>query len=228
MKRNILLIGGSKGIGRSIATQLHGSHTVYTLSRTDPGLEGVIHIPFDVLREPFEWPKVPEVIHGLAYCPGSITLKPLKSLDSDAFMADMQINFFGLVRVVRAVQGNMAQDSNIVFFSTVAVGMGMPYHTSMAAAKGAVEGFARALAAEFAPRIRVNVIAPSLVDTPLASRLLGSEEKRSKMADRHPLGRVGCPEDISDLASYLLTRESGWVTGQVFRVDGGISTLNVS
>lgn len=228
MKKNIVLVGGSKGIGKSIALQLQESHTVYILSRTDPGLEQVTHIPFDVLQEPFDMPDLPEGIHGLAYCPGSITLKPLKSLDLNAYISDMQINFFGLVKVVRALREKMAPGSNMVFFSTVAVGRGMPYHSSIAAAKGAVEGFSRSLAAELAPHIRVNVIAPSLVDTQLASRLLGSEEKRNKMGDRHPLRRVGRPEDISDLAAYLLTREDGWVTGQVFGVDGGISSLNVN
>lgn len=228
MKKNIVLIGGSRGIGLSLAKRLQESYNLHILSRTSEGLGEVdhTHYPYDVLKDSSEFPELPDTLHGLAYLPGSINLKPLKTLDLAAFKADMDLNFFGLVKVVQALQGQMAKGSNMVFFSTVAVGLGMPFHTSVAAAKGAVEGFARSLAAEYAPRVRVNVIAPSLVNTPLASRLLNSEEKTQKMADRHPLQRVGSAEDISGLAAYLLTQEDGWVTGQVFGVDGGISTLN--
>lgn len=170
---------------------------------------------------------LPEHLDGLVYCPGSITLKPFKMLDESTFRDDMEVNFFGLLRVVRALQNRLAEGSNVLFFSTVAASTGMPYHTSVAAAKGAVEGFARALAAELAPKVRVNVIAPSLVDTPLSSRLLNSDKKKEKMAERHPLKRVGRPGDIAGLAVFLLTSEDHWITGQVLGVDGGISSLNM-
>jgi len=126
------------------------------------------------------------------------------------------------------VMPRFSEGASLVFFSTVAVGSGMPFHTSVAASKGAIEGFARSLAAEYAPRLRVNVIAPSLVDTPMASRLLSNDRKREMMAERHPLKRTGTPEDIARMAAFLLSAENGWITGQVLGVDGGISTLNIS
>ena len=116
----------------------------------------------------------------------------------------------------------------MVFFSTVAVGTGMPFHTSVAAAKGAIEGFAKSMAAEYAPKVRVNVIAPSLVDTPLAERLLNNDKKREMMANRHPLKRVGQASDIANIATFLLSDKSTWMTGQIVGVDGGIGTLNVN
>ncbi|MDX1315077.1 MAG: SDR family oxidoreductase, partial [Eudoraea sp.] len=143
-------------------------------------------------------------------------------------MADMQLNFFNLAKVTKDIMPKMATDSSAVFFSTVAVGTGMPFHTSVAAAKGAIEGFAKSLAAEYAPKIRFNVVAPSLVDTPLASRLLSNDRKREMMADRHPLKRFGKAEDIAAAATFLLSEESSWMTGQIIGVDGGLSTLNVN
>ena len=146
----------------------------------------------------------------------------------DTFMADMQLNFFSLVKIVKDIMPRMGEGSGMVFFSTVAVGTGMPFHTSVAAAKGAIEGFAKSLAAEYAPKVRCNVVAPSLVDTPLASRLLSNDRKQEMMAARHPLKRVGKAEDIAAAAAFLLSEESSWMTGQIIGVDGGLSTLNVN
>ncbi len=141
----------------------------------------------------------------------------------------MNINFFSLIKVTRDVLPLLTKNENssIVFFSTVAVQTGMPFHTSVAAAKGAIEGFAKALAAEYAPTVRVNVIAPSLVDTPLAGRLLNNDAKKEKMGDLHPLKRVGTADDIAGLAVYLLEQNAGWMTGQVLGLDGGKSTLDL-
>lgn len=146
----------------------------------------------------------------------------------DTFEADMQLNFFSMVKVVKQIIPKMNESGSMVFFSTVAVGMGMPFHTSVAAAKGAIEGFAKSMAAEYAPKLRVNVIAPSLVDTPLAGRLLNNDKKREAMGERHPLKRVGSPEDIAEIASFLLSNKSSWMTGQIIGVDGGLSTLNIN
>lgn len=230
MKKNLVLIGGSHGIGLSIATQLHNAHSLYILSRTKDGLENInhTHLTFDVLEDEPDLGQLPEKIDGLVYCPGSINLKPLKRLEVTDFEQDMRLNFFGLVKVIKALESRFTEGSNLVFFSTVAVRVGMPFHTSVAAAKGAVEGFARALAAEYAPRLRVNVIAPSLVDTPLASKLLNSDKKAEMLAKRHPLQRVGNADEIADLAIYLLLQGKGWITGQVLGIDGGISTLNTN
>lgn len=146
------------------------------------------------------------------------------------FQEDMEVNFMGLVKTVHGLLPKLkaSKQASLVFFSTVAVKVGMPFHTSVAAAKGAIEGFAKALAAEYAPSFRVNVIAPSLTDTPLAEKLLSSDDKKEKMGDRHPLKRVGTTKDIAQAANYLLSDNSSWVTGQIIGVDGGMSTLNIT
>jgi len=230
MKKNLLLIGGSYGIGLSIVKQLQESFTIYVASRSSEGLKdlNVKHITFDALTDSLDTTQLPEELHGFVYCPGSINLKPLKMLSMANFEEDMQLNFFSMVRVVKDIIGRMADNSSMVFFSTVAVGTGMPFHTSVSAAKGAVEGFVKSLAAENAPKIRTNVIAPSLVDTPLASRLLNNERKKESMAERHPLKRVGTSDDIANIAGFLLSDKSGWITGQIIGIDGGLSTLNIN
>ncbi|MFC4220451.1 SDR family NAD(P)-dependent oxidoreductase [Flagellimonas marina] len=228
--RNILLIGGSHGIGREIANQLSKQNNVYVASRTSKDLSdlNVNHISFDVLSDTIEDQDIPDEIHDFVFCPGSINLKPFKMLDIQDFKEDMEINFFAMVKMVKAIVGRMAEGSSMVFFSTVAVDSGMAYHTSISAAKGAIEGFAKALAAEYAPKIRVNVIAPSLVDTPLASRLLSNDKKKEQISERHPLKRVGSVKDIANMATFLLHPENSWITGQVIGVDGGMSTLNTN
>lgn len=230
MSKNIVLIGGSHGIGNALVHLLHNDHSIYIASRTTEGLEGlnVNHIPFDATTDDLDIAQLPEEIHGFVYCPGSINLKPFKMMSLDTFEKDMQLNFFSLVRTVKTIIGNMAEGSSMVFFSTVAVGTGMPFHTSVAGAKGAIEGFAKSMAAEYAPKIRVNVVAPSLVDTPLAGRLLSNDKKVEMMSQRHPLKRVGKPEDIANIAAFLLKEDSSWMTGQIVGVDGGMSTLNIS
>lgn len=230
MKKNILLIGGSHGIGLEIVTLLKDSHNLFVASRTADGINTfpVTHIPFDVTKDELDMTQLPEALHGFVYCPGSINLKPIKMMDLEAFRADMEINFFSMVKVVKNVLPKMAENSSMVFFSTVAVAVGMPFHTSVSAAKGAIEGFSKSLAAEYTPKIRVNVIAPSLVDTPLASRLLSNDRKKEMMAERHPLKRVGTAQDIAQMAVFLLKEDSGWMTGQILGVDGGMSSLNIS
>ncbi|MFN3969496.1 SDR family NAD(P)-dependent oxidoreductase [Flavobacterium sp.] len=230
--KNILLIGGSYGIGLAIAKELQYENKVLIASRTNEAISdmNVTHIPFDATTDTLDTSKLPEVIHGLVYCPGSINLRPFRGLKPDAFESDLQINFISLVKVIQSVLPNLtaAEQSSIVLFSSVAASMGMPFHTSVAAAKGAIEGFAKALAAEYAPKIRVNVIAPSLTDTPLAEKFLSNEEKREKSAQRHPLKRVGTSEDMAQMAGFLLGDKSSWISGQIFHVDGGMSTLLVN
>jgi NAD(P)-dependent dehydrogenase (short-subunit alcohol dehydrogenase family) len=228
--KNILLIGGSHGIGLSLARLLNNNHKVYVASRTfeEQGLANVTHLKFNVLEDALEMTALPSELHGFVYCPGSINLKPFKLLDIETFKNDMEINFFSLVKILQPIIHIMTAGSSMVFFSTVAVRMGMPFHTSVAAAKGAIEGFTRSLAAEYAPKIRFNAIAPSLVDTPLTTRLLNNERKKEMMAQRHPLKRVGVAEDMAQIAQFLLSENSSWITGQTIGVDGGLSTLNVN
>ncbi len=230
--KNILLIGGSYGIGLAIAKELQYENKVFIASRTNENLTDlhITHIPFDALNDTLDTTQLPEVIDGLVYCPGSINLRPFRGLKPESFEADMQINFISLVKVIQTVLPNLtaSNQSSIVLFSSVAASMGMPFHTSVAAAKGAIEGFAKALAAEYAPKIRVNVIAPSLTDTPLADKFLNNDVKREKSAERHPLKRVGTSDDMAQMVSFLLSEKSSWISGQIFHVDGGMSTLLVN
>lgn len=230
MKKNILFIGGSTGIGKNLAEKLKADHNIFIASRNEVNLEGITHLKFDVLEDDISELDLPDELHGFVYCPGSIDLKPFKMIKPEVFEKEMNLNFFGLVKSLKGVLDKLknADQASLIFFSTVAVKTGMPFHTSVAAAKGAVEGFAKSLAAEYAPSFRVNVIAPSLTDTPLAEKLLSSDEKKKKMGDRHPLKRTGTPDDIANLASYLLSEDSSWMTGQVLGIDGGLSTLNVN
>lgn len=230
--KNILLIGGSYGIGLALAKELQKNNNLFVASRTNDELANlnVIHIPFDVLSDTLETSSLPDIIDGLVYLPGSINLRPFKGLKLETFESDLQINFIGLVKVIQAVLPNLmaSKQSSIVLFSSVAVSMGMPFHTSVAASKGAIEGFAKSLAAEYAPKIRVNVIAPSLTDTPLADKFLNNDVKKEKSSERHPLKRFGQPEDIAQMASFLLSDNSTWISGQILHVDGGMSTLLVN
>jgi 3-oxoacyl-[acyl-carrier protein] reductase len=230
--KNILLIGGSYGIGLAIAKELQYENKVFVASRTNENIADmhVTHLAFDATTETLDTSLLPEVIDGLVYCPGSINLRPFKGLKPESFESDLQINFISLVKVIQSILPNLvaSDQSSIVVFSSVAASMGMPFHTSVAAAKGAIEGFAKALAAEYAPKIRVNVIAPSLTDTPLADKFLNNETKQEKSAERHPLKRFGKPEDIATMASFLLSEKSSWISGQIFHVDGGMSTLLVN
>jgi len=230
--KNILLIGGSYGIGFELAKELQEKNNVFIASRTNEELVklNVTHISFDASMESLDTSRLPQVIDGLVYLPGSINLRPFKGLKIEAFENDLQINFIALVKVIQAVLPNLiaSEQSSIVLFSSVAASMGMPFHTSVAASKGAIEGFAKALAAEYAPKIRVNVIAPSLTDTPLADKFLNNDVKKEKSSERHPLKRFGQPEDIAQMANFLLSEKSSWMSGQVLHVDGGMSTLLVN
>ena len=226
--KNILLIGGSYGIGAAITAQLKDTHKVYIASRTQENMpHGVTHLDFDVLSDDVTSLELPDQIDGLVYCPGSINLKPFKRIKPQTFQEDLEVNFLSLVKVVQDLLPKLSasHQASLVFFSTVAVKVGMPFHTSVSASKGAIEGFAKALAAEYAPKMRVNVIAPSLTDTPLAGRLLSSEDKKQRMGEMHPLKRIGTSLDIANTACFLLSEQSSWMTGQVLGVDGGKSTL---
>lgn len=230
--KNILLIGGSYGIGLAIAKELQFENNVFIASRSNENLADVkaTHITFDATTDTIDTSQLPAVIDGLVYCPGSINLRPFKGLKPEAFETDLQINFISLVKVIQSVLPNLlaSEQASIVTFSSVAATMGMPFHTSVAASKGAIEGFAKALAAEYAPKIRINVIAPSLTDTPLADKFLNNETKQEKSAERHPLKRFGKPEDSAQMATFLLSDKSSWISGQIFHVDGGMSTLLVN
>ena len=232
--KNYLVVGGSSGIGLALVQELADrGESVFVGSRTNDklaGLRGVRYLKIDVQQPPDHLEGLPEVLHGVAYCPGTIRLKPFSRLTRQDFLEDLQVNYLGAVVLIQACLAhlkNSATGASILLFSTVAVKTGMPFHASIAGAKGAVEGLTRSLAAELAPRIRVNAIAPSLTDTPLATGLLSSEEKRQAAAERHPLKRIGSPQDIARLAAFLLSDAAGWLTGQVVHLDGGMGALRL-
>lgn len=231
MQRTFLIIGGLTGIGAALKDRLKAEgHVVLTASRSPApeGSEG--HGVWDV-RTPggLDPERLPEALHGLVYCPGTINLMPFDRLIDDDFVADFEVNLLGAVRAIRACLKSLKASGSgrILLFSTVAVQSGFPYHASVSAAKGAVEGLTRALSAEFAPKITVNAIAPSLTDTPLAARLLRTDKQREAAEARNPMGQIGRPEDVARFAAGLLTDETNYITGQVFSIDGGQSTLRV-
>ena len=224
----MLLIGGNSGIGLATAKLLKSQgHDLIAASRSTDQLTalGIPAQPFDA-ENPSSL-QLPEKIDGLIYFPGTINLKPFHRLGDEDYLKDFQINCLGAVNVIRQALPAMkaAPSASVVLFSTVAVAQGMAFHASISAAKAAVEGLTKSLAAELAPKIRVNAIAPSLTDTPLASPLLGNDTKKEAAAKRHPLQQVGDPEDIAKLASFLLSDSSAFITGQIMRPDGGLSSV---
>jgi NAD(P)-dependent dehydrogenase (short-subunit alcohol dehydrogenase family) len=232
IEKHYVVIGGSKGIGLEITRRLldtNGRVTVVSRSAGQlPSRDALSHLTLDILQDAVDPLAIPEIINGLVYCPGSIQLRPFNRLALDAFRADFEINVLGAVKAIQACLAGLKRSetaSSIVLFSTVAVQTGMPFHASIASAKGAIEGLTRSLAAELAPKIRVNALAPSLTDTPLSQALLSDENKRSAAAQRHPLKRFGTPPDIAAAALFLLEDTSSWVTGQVMAVDGGMGAL---
>jgi len=228
--KNILVIGGSSGIGLALVTLLSPDNNVYVASRSSERIDGlkVNYIPFDATKDTIDTSLLPETLDGFVYCPGSINLRPFKGLKIEAFTDDFEINVMGAVKSLKSVLGLLlasTKASSVVFYSTVAVQTGMPFHSSISASKGAIEGLTRSLAAEFAPKIRVNAIAPSIVDTPLASKFLNNDVKMEKANERHPLGRIGTANELADVTAFLLGDQSSWMTGRILQIDGGIGNL---
>lgn len=231
--KNILIIGAGKGIGLKTAAALRHEH-VFTMSRHLTDELAALNTTFfkgDAFTDALDiLDDLPETLHGLVYCPGSINLKPFNRLKEEDFLNDFNQNVLGAVKVIQKVLPNLkrANGASIVLFSTVAVKTGMPFHASIAVSKAGIEGLTKSLAAEFsAHQIRVNAIAPSLTDTPLAAHLLNTVEKREASAKRHPLNTIGNPDDIAALVSFLTAEQSAFITGQIIGVDGGLGSLKV-
>jgi len=233
MTKNYVVVGGTSGIGRKVVETLAKQDArVHVLSRGQHATSerpGIIQHLCDVTEEAPDFPAIDEPLAGLAYLPGSITLKPFHLLREKHFHDDLAVNLFGAVKTIQRYLINLkdAEEASVVLMSTVAVQTGLPYHASIASAKGAVEGLTRSLAAELAPRVRVNAVAPSLTDTPLAYSLVNQPAKRESAAERHPLKRIGSPEDIAAMVNLLLSEQARWTTGQVLHVDGGLSGVRL-
>ncbi len=227
--KNFLIIGGNSGIGKAIVDNLRQEKAnIWQASRNPSEVDGVTSVKLDVLSMEDGIQDLPDTLHGLVYCPGSINLKPFQSFKTSDFQKDFEINVLGAIKVVQASLKALkkAKGSSIVFFSTVAAKVGMNFHTSVATSKAALEGLAISLAAEYANSgIRVNLVAPSLTDTPLAESLLSSDEKKENSKSRHPLKKIGAPEEMASAATFLLSPDNLWITGQIIRPDGGLSSI---
>jgi NAD(P)-dependent dehydrogenase (short-subunit alcohol dehydrogenase family) len=227
--KHFVIIGGSSGIGKQLAINLALENEVTVISRNASSADLPASInTFDADITSDEITSfLPEKIDGLAYCPGSITLKPFRSLKNEDFLSDFNINVLGAVNATKQCLKALkkADAPAILFFSTVAVATGMNFHSSISAAKGAVEGLTKSLASEFAPKIRVNAIAPSLINTPLAGKLLGNEKMQNAAKERHPLKTFGQAEHVAELATFLLNEKAAFITGQIYGMDGGLSNL---
>lgn len=225
--KNIVVIGGSSGIGRAITQQqANEGNQVWSTYRNSQATSGsnITNIELDVLNSSdYSW--LPETIDALIYCPGAIDLKPFHRIKSSEFIEDFQLQVVGAIDAIQAALPKLKKGNSpsITLFSTVAVQGGFAFHAKVAASKGAIEGLTRSLSAELAPSIRVNAIAPSLTNTPLAGKLLSSEDKVAAHGERHPLKRVGTPNDLAQTVDFLINQT--WMTGQILHVDGGMSVI---
>ena len=227
--KNILVVGGSKGIGREIVnSQLEKGNNCYNFSRTESGInnQNLIEEKIDILSD--DLPEI-ENIDSVIYCPGSINLKPILQLKEEDFVNDFNINVLGAIKTVKTYLNNLKKgdDPSLLFFSTVAVGQGMPFHSSVSVAKAGIEGLTKSLAAELAPSIRVNCIAPTITRTDMAQRILRNEKIEENIANKHPLKKICEAKDISDMADFLISHKAKNITGQIMHVDGGMSTLKI-
>jgi NAD(P)-dependent dehydrogenase (short-subunit alcohol dehydrogenase family) len=231
--RNYLIIGGSSGIGASIVAKLAESREDKVLatyfSNATQDSDNVQFFHYNSMIDNIANYDLPDEIHGFVYCPGAIMLKPFKRLTEQGVIDDFKLQVIGAMNTIQAILPNLtaAKNASVVLFSTVAVQQGFNFHAQVAMSKGAIEGLTKSLAAEFAPVIRVNCIAPSLTDTPLAEQLLSSEEKRKANADRHPMKQIGTADDSAELAVFLLSEKSKWMTGQIIHIDGGMSSIKM-
>lgn len=223
-----IVVGGSKGIGNAIVNNLLVNHEVINISRTIPEYshDNLTHYNCDVISD--DLPDINEA-DGLVYCPGSINLKPINRLSINDFKNDFEINVIGAVKTVQKYLPILKNGTNpsIVFFSTVASDLGMPFHASVAASKSAVEGLTKSLGAELAPTIRVNAIASTVTDTDLASKLLRNDRMIENMKERHPLKKYLQPKEVADMATFLLSEKAASLSGQIFKMDCGITSFKI-
>lgn len=229
--KNILIIGGSSGIGKALVEKLKNNYNIISTYKSNQQTDAtnVCYHEFDVKTDSMSDIPLPDVIHGLVYCPGSINLKPFHRYSEDEIIEDIKLNVTGFLKVLQEVRKSLlkSEQASIVLFSSVAASLGFPFHTQVSISKGAIEALAKTLAAELAPKVRVNVVAPSITLTPLSEHLLNNEKKIENSIARHPLKKIGDVNDIVNMVSFLIDDKSQWITGQTLKVDGGISNLKI-
>ena len=236
MSEKYLIFGATGSIGSSLAEQLKDSgQDVHLVARNESELDQISkrlecsHTVVDVLEEGFIEKVKSDIseINGLAYCVGSIDLKPFRMVNDQDFQKCMKLNLYSAVEAIKGYQESLKKNQgSIVMFSTVAAQRGFSNHAIIASTKAAVEGLTVSLAAEFAPNIRVNCVAPSLTKSKIAEPMLKNMAIAEGIAKAHPLKRLGEGKDSAALAKFLLTKDSSWVTGQIIAVDGGRSKLS--
>ena len=236
MSEKYVIFGATGSIGSSLAEQLKNSgNDIHLVARNENDLNpiseklGCSHTVANVLEEGFIQKVKSDIseIKGLAYCVGSIDLKPLRMVSEQDFQKCMKLNLYSAVEAIKGFQESLKKNKgSIVLFSTVAAQRGFTNHSIIASAKAAVEGLTVSLAAEFAPNIRVNCVAPSLTKSKIAEPMLKNTAIAEGIAKAHPLKRLGEGKDSAALAKFLLTEDSSWVTGQIIAVDGGRSKLS--
>jgi len=226
--KTVIVIGGSKGIGNAIVSNLMANNKVINISRTAPEQthENLTHITCNVVQD-----KLPEIdsANSLIYCPGSINLKPISRLSMDDFKNDFEINVLGAVKSIQKYLPILKKNDkpSILLFSTVAAKLGMPFHASIAASKSGVEGLVKSLGAELAPHVRVNAIAPTVTDTQLASKLLRNEKMIDAITERHPLKKFLNPQEVAEMAVFLISDKAASLSGQVIEMDCGIVSFKI-
>ena len=226
--KNILIIGGSSEIGKEIANSLDDCK-VYIASRTDSSNEeqNQTCFKYDPVKDELDRDLIPESLDGFVYCPGTVNLRPFNGTKVETFIEDFEINVLGAIRTIKFVLQNLknSPSASIVFFSSVVIKTGMPFHSSIGVSKGAIEGLTLSLAAELSPEIRVNCIAPSLTESKMSKKIISNDTIKKAIENMHPIPKIGSPTDFSKLSAFLLGQNNKWVTGQIIHVDGGRSTL---
>lgn len=228
--KEILILGASSGIGLSLTNRLldsgHRVFATYCKKKIQISHPNLITSFFDTQNSnSFEF-DLPEKLDGFVYCPGTINLKPFRSLKQDDFKLDFDVNVLGFIKSLQLLLKPLKKSnlSSVIGFSSVCAQSGFNFHASTATSKAALEGLFTSLAKEYAPKILFNIIAPSIIKSPLSEHLLNTEDKIERIATTHPIPRIGQPNDIGSLAYHILI-ESSWMTGQIIKVDGGKSKL---
>ena len=236
--KKILVFGGTGSIGKALSKKLKLiDYEPIIISRNEVELQKIsneINCSYKVcdILDTNEIKKISEEykndIHGIAYCVGSINLKPLKLANNDDFIESFKINTLGAINVIKFNQESLMKNSgSILLYSTIAVKQGFTNHSIVSTAKGAIEGLTLSLAAEFAPKIKVNCIAPSLTDSKMTKKIISNENIKKAIENMHPIPKIGHGNDFSEIGSFLLSNKNNWITGQIFNIDGGRSSLRI-